>query len=138
MPINNAAIAAWAPRMLSVLRIVSGYMFLLHGTSKLFGMPHAAMFDNLQLMSMTGVAGILELVGGVLLLLGAFTRPVAFVLSGEMAAAYFMVHAPHGFWPIINKGELAVAYCFVFLYIAAHGAGAFSLDGMRRKTVTGG
>ena len=81
------------------------------------------------------VAGIIEFGGGLLMAIGLFTRVAAFIASGEMAAAYFMAHAPHGFWPIVNKGELAVAYCFVFLYIAAHGAGAFSLDGMRRKTV---
>jgi len=91
------------------------------------------MFDGLQVMSLMGVAGILELVGGALLLLGLFTRPVAFILSGQMAAAYFMAHAPQGFLPILNGGELAVLYSFIFLYFAAAGGGAFSLDGLRSK-----
>jgi putative oxidoreductase len=91
------------------------------------------MFDGLQIWSLMGVAGILELVGGALLLLGLFTRPVAFILSGQMAAAYFMAHAPQGFLPILNGGELAVLYSFLFLYFAAAGGGAFSLDGLRGK-----
>lgn len=121
------------PRVLGLLRIVTGFLFLQHGTAKLFGVPHVAMFDGLQLMSMMGMAGVLELVGGILILVGLFTRPVAFVLSGQMAAAYFMAHASGGFLPILNAGELAVMYCFVFLYFAVAGAGAFSLDAMRKK-----
>jgi putative oxidoreductase len=96
--------------------------------AKLFGVPHIAMFDGVQLFSLMGFAGVLELVGGLLILVGLFTRPTAFILSGEMAAAYFMAHAPHGFLPILNQGELAVVYCFVFLYFAVAGAGAFSID----------
>ncbi|HLO75707.1 MAG TPA: DoxX family protein [Magnetospirillum sp.] len=118
----------WAPRLLSVLRVVAALMFLQHGTAKLFGFPHVPMFDGLQLLSLMGVAGVLELAGSVLLALGLFTRPVAFLLSGEMAFAYFMAHAPRGFFPILNGGELAALYCFVFLFIAAAGPGPWSLD----------
>ncbi|MGC2049365.1 MAG: DoxX family protein [Gallionella sp.] len=119
---------AWTPRILGILRIITGFLFLQHGTAKLFGTPHIAMFDGLQLMSLLGVAGILELVGGLLILVGLCTRPTAFILSGQMAFAYFMAHAPHGFLPILNQGELAVMYCFTFLYFAVAGGGAFSLD----------
>ena len=127
---DNSAVAAWAPRMLSVLRIVTGYMFLLHGTAKLFGTPHVAMFDGLQVMSLIGFAGVLELVGGALLLVGLFTRPTAFIVSGEMAAAYFMGHASKGavLMPLMNQGEAAVLYCFIFLYLAFAGAGPWSVD----------
>lgn len=124
----------WVPRALAVLRIVVGYLFIQHGTAKLFGFPHVAMFDNVQLMSMIGIAGIIELVGGALILVGAFVRPVAFVLSGEMAAAYFIGHAPHGnvLFPTLNQGEPAVLYCFVFLFLAAAGGGLWSIDAARR------
>jgi len=132
---NPAVVATWSPRLLSVLRIVSGYMFLLHGTAKLFGMPHVAMFDGLQLMSLMGLAGVLELVGGALLLIGLFTRPVAFVLSGQMAVAYFMAHASKGavLMPLMNQGEAAVLYCFIFLYLVAAGAGPWSVDAAMDK-----
>lgn len=120
--------AAWAPRLRSVLRIVAALLFLQHGTAKLFQFPHVAMFDNMQLLSLTGLAGALELVGGILLVLGLFTRPVAFILSGEMAFAYFIAHAPRGFFPILNGGELAALYCFVFLYLALAGPGPWSMD----------
>jgi putative oxidoreductase len=118
--------AAWQPRLLSLLRIVTALLLLQHGTAKLIGFPHVAMFDNLQLLSLVGVAGVLEFAGGVLLFLGVFTRPVAFILSGEMAVAYFIAHAQKSFFPILNGGELAVLYCFVFLYLAAAGGGAWS------------
>ncbi len=118
----------WAPRVLGILRIVIGFLYMQHGTAKLFGVPHIAMFDNVTLFSLLGFAGVLELVGGLLILVGLFTRPTAFILSGEMAVAYFMAHAPHGFLPILNQGELAVLYCFAFLYFAVAGAGAFSAD----------
>src|SRR5262249_8884323 len=110
-----------------------GYLYLTHGTSKLLHMPHVQMFDNLQIFSLIGFAGILELVGGVLILIGLLTRPVAFILSGEMAFAYFMGHAPRGdvLVPMINQGELAVLYCFVFLFFAAAGSGAWGVDAMR-------
>ncbi|MGK5023541.1 DoxX family protein [Janthinobacterium sp. RB2R34] len=130
---SPALLAAWTPRLLGILRIITGFLYLQHGTAKLFGTPHVAMFDGVQLLSLMGVAGILELVGGALLLLGLFTRPVAFILSGQMAVGYFMMHAPQGFLPILNGGELAVLYCFTFLYFAAAGGGAFSLDGLRGK-----
>ena len=133
MSLTPAFYATWSPRLLGLLRIILGFLFLQHGTAKLFGMPHVAMFDGLQLLSLMGAAGVIELVGGTLLLVGLFTRPVAFILSGQMAAAYFIAHAPAGFLPILNGGEMAVMYCFTFLYFAAAGAGAYSLDGMRGK-----
>ena len=138
MPLNHAFFAAWTPRAQALLRIVTAYLFLVHGMSKLFGIPHVAAFDKLQLFSLIGVAGILELVGGVLLLLGLFTRPVAFVLCGEMAFAYFIGHAGggHVLVPMLNRGELAVLYCFVFLFFAAAGGGAWSLDAVRRRPAT--
>lgn len=122
---------AWAPRLLGILRIIIGFLYLQHGMAKLFHVPHVPMFDGVQLFSLMGVAGVLELVGGVLILIGLFTRPTAFVLSGQMAVAYFMAHAPKGFLPILNQGELAVLYCFAFLYLAVAGAGAFSVDAGR-------
>lgn len=125
--------AAWAPRLLSVLRIMAGLLFLQHGTAKLLKIPAIPMFANLSLTSPPGIAGILELVGGVLMILGLFTRSTAFVLSGLMAVAYFMAHAPKGIYPILNAGELAALYCFVFLYIAAAGPGPWSIDAARRK-----
>lgn len=126
----------WAPRLLSVLRMVTALLFLQHGTAKLFKFPHVAMFDDMQLLSLMGVAGVLELVGGLLLLVGLFTRPVALLLSGEMAFAYFMAHAPRGFFPILNGGELAALYCFVFLFIAAAGPGPWSMDERRWDGLT--
>jgi len=117
----------WQPRLLGLLRIATALLFLQHGTAKLLGFPHVAMFDNLRLLSLLGVAGVLELAGGILLLLGVFTRPVAFILSGEMAFAYFLAHAQKSFFPVLNQGELAALYCFVFLYLAVAGGGAWSL-----------
>jgi putative oxidoreductase len=132
---NHAFFEVCRPRALAVLRIVTAYLLIPHGTAKIFGVPHQAMFDGLQLMSLIGVAGILEVVGGVLLLVGLFTRPVAFVLCGFMAVAYFMAHASQGhvLLPMLNQGELAVLYCFVFLYLAVAGAGAWSVDALRRR-----
>ena len=123
----------WTPSVLGLLRIVTGFLFLQHGSAKLLGMPHIAMFEGLQLMSLMGLAGVLELVGGTLILIGLFTRPVAFILSGQMAVAYFMAHAPGGFLPILNQGELAVLYSFVFLYFSVAGPGSFSIDGILKK-----
>lgn len=117
----------WRPRVLSLLRIVAAFLFMQHGAMKLFGFPAAFMHD-VQLLSLIGLAGVLELFGGLLLLIGLFTRPVAFILSGEMAFAYFMAHAPNGFWPILNHGELAALYSFVFLYFAFAGGGSLSVD----------
>ena len=121
----------WSERMLSVLRIVVGLLFVEHGLAKLLGFPHVAMFDKLQLVSLLGLAGVIELAGGVLLTVGLFTRITAFIMSGEMAFAYFMVHAPKSFYPALNGGELAIVYCFLLLYFAAAGAGAWSLDQLR-------
>lgn len=124
-----------AQRALSVLRIVSAFCLLQHGASKLFGFPHVANFDNLQLLSMIGVAGMLEFFGGLLLLVGLFTRPVAFILSGLLAFAYFIGHAPRGnaLLPMMNQGEAAVLFCFVFLFIAAAGGGPWSIDALRAR-----
>jgi putative oxidoreductase len=124
----------WSPRLLSILRIVTAFLFIQHGSMKLLGFPPSEAFPGLNLFSLTWFAGALELFGGLLVLLGFFTRPVAFILSGEMAFAYFMAHAPHGFFPILNRGELAVLYCFVFLYLAVAGGGVWSVDqlGQRR------
>jgi putative oxidoreductase len=128
MAIDRTLVETWSPRALGLLRIVVGFLFLTHGSAKLLGMPHIAMFDGLQLFSLMGVAGILELVGGAMIVLGLFTRPVAFLLSGEMAVGYFMAHAPQGLLPIVNQGEAAVLYCFVFFYLFVAGAGAYSVD----------
>jgi putative oxidoreductase len=136
MAISNAFFGPWRPRALGVLRIVTAYLFITHGTAKLFGVPHQASFDGLKVMSLIGVAGILEVVGGALLLIGLFTRPVAFVLCGFMAVAYFMAHASQGqpLVPMLNRGELAVLYCFVFLYLAVAGGGAWSVDSFFRRS----
>ena len=132
---DTMILEAWRLRALAVLRIVTAYLVIPHGTAKLFGAPHQAMFDGLQLMSLMGLAGVLEVFGGVLFLIGLFTRPVAFVLCGFMAAAYFMGHAPQGspLLPLLNQGELAVLYCFVFLYFIFSGPGAWSVDAMLRS-----
>jgi putative oxidoreductase len=125
--------ASWTPRLLSVLRIITAFLFVAHGGQKLFGflappgMPSFAPFSEMW------VAGVLELFGGLLLLLGLFTRPVAFILSGMMAVAYFQSHAPGGFWPLQNKGELAVLYCFVFLFLSVAGGGEWSVDRLLRR-----
>jgi putative oxidoreductase len=124
--------AAWAPRILSVLRIIVGLLFLCHGLVKLFGFPPGAKPGQAALFSLLGFAGVIELIGGVAIVFGLFTRPVAFVLAGEMAVAYFMVHAPQGFFPVLNGGEEAILYCFIFLYLAAAGAGPWSLDARRK------
>lgn len=117
----------YAPHLLSALRIMSGLLFLQHGTTKYLGIP-ASQFNNASPFTMSGAAGLIELVGGALLVVGLFTRPVAFVLSGTMAAAYFYAHAPRGFFPLLNGGELAALYAFVFLFIAAAGGGRWSID----------
>lgn len=128
----NSVIVDWTPRLLSVLRIVAAFLLVAHGTQKWLGFP-VARATATELWSLSGVAGLLELGGGFLLLLGLFTRPVAFVLSGLMAFAYFIAHAPIDFWPIVNRGELAALYCFVFLYLAAAGGGPWSIDRWRRR-----
>ena len=123
----------WTPRLQSLLRNVVAGLFLAHGSAKLFHVPHVAQFDDVQLMSLVGMAGVLELLGGFLLLVGLFTRPVAFILSGEMAVAYFMAHQPRALLPILNGGELAAIYSFVFLYFAVAGGGRWSLDERNRE-----
>jgi putative oxidoreductase len=129
---NNTQLTS---RALSLLRIVSAYLLIFHGSAKLLGAPQVAYFDNLQVVSLLGLAGILELGGGVLLLIGLFTRPVAFVLSGLLAFAYFIGHASKGsaLMPMLNGGEAAVLFCFVFLFLAAAGGGAWSVDALRGK-----
>ena len=119
----------WAPQLLSILRIIVAFLFMEHGGEKLFSFPAPFMF-HLQPFTLIWFAGVLEVFGGFLILIGLFTRPVAFLLSGEMAIAYFMMHAPHGFWPLLNHGEAAVFYCFVYLYMAAAGGGAWSVDAL--------
>ncbi|HTS82641.1 MAG TPA: DoxX family protein [Myxococcaceae bacterium] len=126
---------SWAPELLSVLRIVAAFLFLQFGTAKLFALPGPLLHGGgaVPLGSLVGIAGVIETVGGVLLLLGLFTRPVAFLVSGEMAVAYFHGHAPHGFWPVLNGGHPAVLFCFVWLYLSAAGPGPWSLDALRRR-----
>ena len=131
-----AVSTAWAPRLLSVLRIVSGLLFLEHGTQKLFSFPtRMGGGPAPDLLSLPGIAGSLELVGGTLIILGLFTRPTAFVLSGQMAFAYFLAHAPKSPFPALNGGDAAILFCFVFLYLAAAGAGPWSLDARRRGRI---
>ncbi|MCE0522959.1 MAG: DoxX family protein [Methylacidiphilales bacterium] len=125
--------SAWSPHLLSILRIMSALLFLEHGTSKLLGVPASGMHWSFQATSLVGWSGIIEFIGGILLALGLFTRFTAFILSGEMAVAYFTVHAPGGFFPLANKGEIAVLYCFVFLYLAVAGGGPWSLDRLRHR-----
>lgn len=117
----------WAPRILSIVRIICALIFMEHGTQKWLGFPPSGK-PTPALFSLSGFGGILELVGGALLVFGLFTRPVAFLLSGEMAVAYWMSHAPRGLFPILNGGDAAILYCFIFLYLAFAGGGAWSLD----------
>src|SRR5260370_10895400 len=122
----------WAPGVLRVLRIVVGVALLQYGLAKLFGWPAVKMFEDLPWFSLFGIAGMFELVGGTLLILGLLTRPVAFILSGEMAAAYFIEHFPHSFFPVQSEGDLAVTLCFTFLYLSFAGGGPWSLDAFLR------
>jgi putative oxidoreductase len=126
--------SAWAPQLLSVLRIVAAFVFIQFGTMKIFGFPIAMPEGGTaSLTSQVGIGGLLEVVGGALLLVGLFTRPVAFILAGEMAVAYFQFHAPQSFWPIVNQGHPAILYCFIWLYLSAAGPGPWSLDALRKK-----
>lgn len=127
----------WAPRLLSVLRIVTAFLYTTHGTQKLFAFPKGMGPDGtgtVDLGTIFGAAGILETFGGALLLLGLFTRPVAFLAAGEMAVAYFMFHAPNSFWPLLNRGEIVVMFCFAWLYISAAGGGPWSVDRWRARS----
>jgi len=129
------SVGADHPRMLSILRIMIGLLFLEHGTSKYLSLP-VSPSTGVAPVSLSGINGMIELVGGVLIVLGLFTRPVAFILAGDMAVAYFMAHAPRGFFPLLNAGELAIIYCFVFLYLAVAGGGVWSLDHLRAGNKT--
>jgi putative oxidoreductase len=126
---------AWAPYLLSILRIVVAFLFIQVGTAKAFGLPAPVMPDGgtAPVGSLAWIAGMIETIGGLFILLGWFTRPVAFILSGEMAFAYFIGHAPQGFWPVLNQGALAVVYCFFFLYLSATGPGPWSLDAAGKR-----
>lgn len=119
----------WGLRVLSLLRVVTGFLYIQHGTTKMFGFP-AAQHGPFELFSLLGLAGVMEVVGGALIFLGLFTRPVAFLLSGEMAFAYFIAHAPRSFLPMLNGGELAVMWSFLFLYLAFAGGGPWSIDNL--------
>ena len=125
--------AVWAPRALAVLRIVVALLFIEHGTQKLFSFPIPPPFPTPSAFTLLWFAAVIEMVGGALVLLGLGTRPVAFILAGQMAVAYFMAHFPRGFFPAANGGEAAILYCFVFLYLAAAGPGAWALDRILRR-----
>ena len=122
----------WAPRILSITRIVAALIFMAHGTAKLLGFPPSE-FPTPEFMSLMWIGGMLEIVGGALLAIGLFTRPVAFILSGEMAVAYWMFHAPKSVFPLLNGGDAAILYCFLFLYIAFAGGGPWSVDGLLKR-----
>jgi putative oxidoreductase len=128
---NLDRLSTYRPQMLAALRIMTALLFIAHGTSKLFGWPSSGMIP--PLFSLFGLAAVLEVIGGLLIVIGLFTRPVAFVLAGMMAVAYFMAHSPASFFPIDNGGEAAVLFCFVFLYLFVSGPGAWSVDGNRAR-----
>lgn len=117
-----------------LLRIVAGLLFLFHGTVKIFGFPPGAQPGQVPPLTLMGVGGAIELVAGTLIMIGLFTRPAAFLAAGEMAVAYWMFHAPQNLYPVINQGDAAILYCFIFLFIAAAGPGAWSVDGLRRRS----
>lgn len=125
-------LSRWQPWLLALLRIVTGLLFLEHGTQKFFAFPAPFPMPG-PLPPMLQAAGVIELVAGALITVGLFTRPAAFIASGEMAIGYFMMHAPKGFWPAVNKGEAAILFCFIFLYLAAAGPGAWSIDVARTR-----
>ena len=124
----------YAPYLLAALRVVAGLLFLAHGVVKLFGFPPDAAPGHQELLSLLGIAALIEVATGILIVLGVFTRAAAFLASGEMAVAYWMAHAPQSLFPAVNGGDAAILFCFVFLYVAAAGPGAFSLDGLLRKS----
>jgi putative oxidoreductase len=129
----NEILAAWTPRALSVLRIIMGLMIIQHGMSKIIGFPAVAATANVQVLSLIGAAGLIELIGGALLILGLLTRPAAFIISGEMAFAYFMAHEPKSFYPLLNGGTLAIMFCFTCLYLSTAGAGPWSVDAAMKR-----
>lgn len=131
--INGIIPSTWSGSLHAALRVMTGLLFLQHGTAKIMGWPAVDMFKD-GVSGLMLVAGLLELIGGMLIIIGLFTRPVAFVLAGFMAVAYFMAHAPGNFYPILNMGELAIMFCFVFLWLASAGAGPFSMDATRAKS----
>ena len=130
---TNSGLNRWAPQALAVLRIVAALIFMLHGTQKLFGFPPSGN-PSPPMFSLFWIGAILELVGGILLILGLFTRPVAFIVAGEMAAAYWMFHAPKDLFPTNNGGDAAILYCFIFLLLVFTGPGAWSVDGARAQS----
>jgi putative oxidoreductase len=129
----NETLAAWTPRALSVLRVIMGLMIIQHGMAKLLGFPVVASLAKLNPLSLIGAAGFIELIGGALLILGLLTRPVAFIISGEMAVAYFMAHAPKDFYPLINGGTLAIMFCFTCLFLSTAGPGPWSVDAAMKR-----
>ena len=127
-------LSRYQPQVLSILRIMAGLLFLSAGLQKWFGIPVAnPSYAKITLLSMVGIAGVIEIIGGALVTVGLYTRAAAFIMSGEMAAAYFLSHAPRGFFPILNNGDSAILYCFIFLYFAFAGPGPWSLDALWRK-----
>lgn len=132
-PTLQTKLEPWRPRILSTLRIVASFAYIEHGTQKLFGLPQAAFPMPAHLPPLFLAGGTIETFGGLLLFIGWFTRPVAFLLSGEMAVVYFMMHAPQGFWPVLNGGEPPVLYCFIFLYFVFAGGGVWSVDHLLRR-----
>ncbi len=135
MAFNDGFFEGWTPRALGALRIVTAFLFLQHGTAKLLHVPHVAMFDQLPALSLIGFAGMLEIGGGVLVLVGLLTRPVAFILSGELAFAYVIGHVPNGtvLSPVLNQGEPAVLFCTIVLLLSVAGAGSWSVGGSRGR-----
>ncbi len=138
MSIFEPSRSPWTGRMLSILRIVAGAVFITFGTMKVFNYPPLPQgMPPIPLMSQAGIAGVLEIIGGPLITLGLFTRPVAFILAGEMAVAYFQGHYPQSFWPSVNMGTPAILYCFLYLYLVFAGAGPWSLDAMIARNRAG-
>ena len=133
---NFDSVQRWSPQVLSILRIMVGLLILQFGTAKILGFPAVPTFQGVKLFSLIGLAGTLELIGGILLVLGLFTRPVAFILSGEMAVAYFMAHFSKSVVPLLNGGNEAVIYCFVFLYLFFAGPGPWSIDAARKTPLS--
>ena len=129
---DTTQLTRFSPHALASLRIMAGLLFLAHGTVKLFGFPEVEGMGRVELLSLSGAGGVIELVAGALIALGLFTRAAAFIASGEMAVAYFLFHAPQSFYPIVNGGDAAILYCFLFLYLFFAGPGSFSLDAALR------